>query len=103
MLSLSRAQAPIVFVVLISRAWLVPVSRWTRGTTPPAFLRAVRLSESFAAHSPRAPTTLTNTCSGVMSYVGVLCVCIHEHCVLPLLVDWKAMTPIGLSLSAPLI
>lgn len=61
MLSDSRAQAPTALVVLMSRAWLVPVSSWTRGVTPPAFLMVTLLSGSRAAHSPSAPTTFTST------------------------------------------
>ena len=91
MLSASRAQAPTALVVLMSRAWLVPVSSWTRGVTPPAFRMVTLLSGSRAAHSPSAPTTFTSTYkshSFQKSYVdiylkhtycpSVCCVCGHQ-------------------------
>ena len=62
MLSCSRAHAPTALVVLMSRAWLVPVSSWTRGETPPALRMATLFSASSIAHSANAPTTLMSTC-----------------------------------------
>ena len=60
-LSASVAQALTDFVTLTSRAWLVPVSRLTSGGMPPALRIDARLDGSCAAHSPKAPTTLTRT------------------------------------------
>ena len=72
MLSVSSAHAPTTLVVLMSKAWLVPVSRWTRGVTPPALRMVTLLSASLAAHSPIAPTTFTCTCVCV-------CMCVQIH------------------------
>lgn len=63
MFSGSVAQAPTALVTLTRRAWLVPVSRLTKGLIPPLLRMMARFSD-FWAHSPRAPTTLTSTSSG---------------------------------------
>lgn len=63
MFSGSVAQAPTALVTLTRRAWLVPVSRLTKGLIP-LLLRMMARFSDFWAHSPRAPTTLTSTSSG---------------------------------------
>ena len=65
-LSASVAQAPTALVTLTSSAWLVPVSRLTRGEIPPALRIRLLFDGSWAAHSPRAPTTFTRTLYGEM-------------------------------------
>lgn len=63
MFSGSVAQAPTALVTFTRRAWLVPVSRLTKGLIPPLLRMVARFSDIWA-HSPRAPTTLTSTSSG---------------------------------------
>lgn len=63
MFSGSVAQAPTALVTLTRRAWLVPVSKLTKGWIP-LLLRMVARFSDIWPHSPKAPTTLISTSSG---------------------------------------
>ncbi len=63
MFSGSVAQAPTALVTLTRRAWLVPVSKLTKGWIP-LLLRMVPRFSDIWPHSPKAPNTLTSTSSG---------------------------------------